>query len=584
MATLTPVDNDPFAAPAGSGSPTLTPVDHDPFAASASPATAASNGQSAQPGFTDTLLQHLAAGSPWDPNAPAKTLATTPFWAKPADASWGDYAAAHLQPIDDLVRSATNTFGIGDRVAAGMNYLTGIGGDLAAQKAQSAARAKADPSMTAAGTLIGYAPLAAQGIAAGLGGGAIGTGVEMGTGGLISGATKSDAPTWTGVGEDALKSGAEQGVLGFLGGGALKHGVAPVVNAVRNKIGQVTGALSAPSDITTNTKSAKEAAFDALKPVPADVTDAAANARAAVEDYDPGNSLRPNAPGTMAVLNRIDKSLKPGADQALTGQDAMDYLVNQRTNMAPDDYRDAMNDLVTNGKITIPGESKPTAMSDLRTWLDQLRDVQGPNAGAENELAPIVEQHLNDAVDAGGARDLFDQAAAAYKVYKNADFLEKGRYGLKYFGQSPAGDAASIAQKYYPTGAADLEAGRPTQAAAAYKRLSDITMAGGGMPSGYSLAHMIYPLTEAAGSGLGAAVGGPAGAIAGDVLGGVAGAGVKTGLSNAMAAAQRRATQRALTAAYPDLTGQSIRFPPVDMSPAIRAIMFGAASPYTYPR
>ena len=44
------------------------------------------------------------------------------------------------QTADDYVRAATNTFGIGDRAAAAMSSLTGVGGgDLAAQRAQTAA-------------------------------------------------------------------------------------------------------------------------------------------------------------------------------------------------------------------------------------------------------------------------------------------------------------------------------------------------------------------------------------------------------------------------------------------------------------
>ena len=137
--------------------------------------TSGTTGSSTQPTWTDTLLQHLAAGSPWDPNAPAKTLATTPFWAKPADASWGDYAAAHLQPIDDAVRSAANVFG-GDRFAAMMSNLTGVGGgDLAAQRAESAAAAQRDPSMTAAGNVLGGTMLAQPIGEVAQGGRAIGT-------------------------------------------------------------------------------------------------------------------------------------------------------------------------------------------------------------------------------------------------------------------------------------------------------------------------------------------------------------------------------------------------------------------------
>ena len=522
--------------------------------------------------------------------------ATAPL--DPRTATTGDYLVrAHQlagglgqigQTADDYGRAATNTFGIGDRFAATMDQLTGTGapttgqpGDLlSTERAKTAAaRERLGPAGTVAASITGFGPFAAQGIGAGLGGGVLGSGAELATGGALAGAGNSNADLLSaGAGKDALTGGAIGGVAGLGQGAAGKYVLKPIVNAVANKVGSAT--LKAPADITATAKSAKEDAYNALKAVPADVSDAAANARSAVEDYDPGGSLQANAPRTMAVLNRIDKSLKPGADQDLTGQDAMDYLVNQRTSMAPDDYRDAMNDLVTTGKVTVPGSSKPTTAYDLRTWLDQLRDVQGPTAGAENELAPIVEQHLNDAVDAGGGRGLFDQAIAANKVYKNAQFLQQGGEGVKYFSQSPGGEAARIAQTYYPTGAADLGAGLPTPAAAAYKRLSDIAMAGGGGMSSYGAMHAMAPVVDAATAGLGGLVGGPAGAVIGEHAGNLVNYGLlKPGAGAALGAMSKAATQRAINAAYPDLTGQSVKFPAMNLSPALRAIIFGTAAP-----
>ena len=167
------------------------PVVNAPANASGSTTTTSSTGgQSAQPTWTDTLLQHLAAGSPWDPNAPKKTLATTPFWAKPADVSWGDYAAAHFQPLDDTVRAAANTFG-GDRFAAMMDRLTNTGPTstelvnrvatgqptdmLSIERARSAAAAQRDPSATAAGNVLGGTMLAQPLGEVAQGGRAIGT-------------------------------------------------------------------------------------------------------------------------------------------------------------------------------------------------------------------------------------------------------------------------------------------------------------------------------------------------------------------------------------------------------------------------
>ena len=63
MPKLTPVDNDPFAAPATTG-PKLTPVDHDPFA----PAAASSD--IAQPG--PDSLGNMSWFDPRAANAPTK--------------------------------------------------------------------------------------------------------------------------------------------------------------------------------------------------------------------------------------------------------------------------------------------------------------------------------------------------------------------------------------------------------------------------------------------------------------------------------------------------------------------------------
>lgn len=537
------------------------------------PAPPAPSGQSAQPGWTDYLMQHLAGDTSLNPNAPGKALAQTAFWNKPAGVSWGDYMGAHFQPLDDTVRAATNTFGLGDRFAAGMENLTGIGAPgiadvtkqsvlgqptdaLSIERAKSAARAKADPSATAQGNLLGYAPLMAQGIAAGLGGGVLGSGAELGTAGALAGAGNSTAKTWGGMGEDALTGGVVGGVTGLGLGVGGKYVLNPIVNAVANKVGSITGALSKPADITATTQAAKEDAYKKFNDVlfhPSDIGNGVSDVSDGIYANDVDGNYSKNSPQTSKILS---------------------------------DYTDQMNNAAL--------AKQPTTGATLNDTIKKLNRVSQKNpSNFEGVAAAQARDGLTDvfhnttplsAPDGFNLDTALEDAANANMAYKNADFLEKARQNLKYFGQSPAGDAASIAQKYYPSGGADLDAGRPTPAAAAYKRLSDITLSGGGMPSGYSLAHMVYPAVEAIGSGIGAAFGGPAGAMVGEMGGGLAGAGVKTALSNAMSAAQRRATQSALAAGYPDLTGQSLRFPPVDMSPAIRAIMFGVASPYIHPK
>ena len=135
------------------------------------------------PADTGWSLTHnpiLSIQGPW--NAPAnQPLGQTAAWNKPSDVSWSDYAGAHLQPIDDMVRHATNVFGLGDRFAAKMDQLTGTGPTvgtltknlitgqptdaLSLERAKSAeADARMPEQNKLAADVLGYAPVAAEGI------------------------------------------------------------------------------------------------------------------------------------------------------------------------------------------------------------------------------------------------------------------------------------------------------------------------------------------------------------------------------------------------------------------------------------
>ena len=105
------------------------------------------------------------------------TLGQMSVLEKPADVSYNDFVRAHLaewakggrqigQTADDYVRSATNAFGVGDRIAAYLSGLTGVGGgDLAAQRAQSAAANERLGPVAYAANMTGYGPVSALRIA-----------------------------------------------------------------------------------------------------------------------------------------------------------------------------------------------------------------------------------------------------------------------------------------------------------------------------------------------------------------------------------------------------------------------------------
>ena len=135
MPSLTPVDSDPFASSKG-----LTPVDHDPFA------TSAASSDIAQP---DDTLGNM---SWFDPRA--------------ANSTTKDFLLAHLGELgkglgqmggaaDDYARVASNTYGLGDRLASYMG-----GTDLADERAKTAAAsARLGTAGTIAASMTGGGPL-----------------------------------------------------------------------------------------------------------------------------------------------------------------------------------------------------------------------------------------------------------------------------------------------------------------------------------------------------------------------------------------------------------------------------------------
>lgn len=392
--------------------------------------------------------------------------------------------------------------------------------------------------------------------------GAIGQGAALGA---LQGVSTSDSPiTWGG---DAAGGAA---------GGAVLHGVltgaGALSQAVANRVGKGVGALSTPEAITDTALADRTTAYDALRAhdVPG-ADNAVANAKAAYDAADPSGTL---APRTGAELKRLQQRIDMSG-QTISGQQAANWLIGQKGSMSPGDYANAWTQLQKTGEINFPGTQ---SAHDLVMSLQKLDKIQGPNAGPENELAPMVQGHLQSALDNAGAGPLQDAADAAHKTFKNAEFLQNAGQNLQLLKQSPSSEAADIAQTYYRRGAADLMANRPTPEASAFKSLADIVNAGGGLPTSYSLMHSLYPATEAAGAGLGALVGGPGGALAGEMAGGLAGGAAKTALSSGLSRMQRGATQGAINRAYPTLTGSSVTANLPDYRRALQSLIMGGGT------
>ena len=573
----------PPAAPTPSPAATSAPI---------SPSAPGGAGQGPQGGAS--MFTHVAADQPasfTNPNDPGlpSVLNNT------SNMSTSDLILAHLASLgktagqtgqfaDDMVRAATNTFGAGDRFAAGMSGLTGVGGgDLAAQRADTAAaNARLPPEARIAANMIGYGPLAAQGIATGLGGGIKGAVAEGATSGLLS-AAGNRSPFDIGSDVRGTLGGAALGIPGGVGSKILNAGA----GAIANKLGAAGPLANPAADITAALKANKEDKFGAFNDLPFagnDIGQAAANARAEIEDTYPGgpagSAMQQAAPRSMAVLGGIEKRLKAGAQgQTLSGQDAANWLIGQRGTMSPDDYSDAWTQLSKTGEIAQPGHLPTQSGADLLTSLDKLRDIQGPTAGAENDIAPIIEKHLNNmlatsapanGLPIGAGASMLQDARAAQPLYKNALGLQKAASDLKNFGTSPAAWAQQTADRWHPD-----------ENSPQYQALSNIANAGGAPlgQSSYTLTHgVVHPIVE------GLALATLPAAIAPAAAAGATFLGLKPMLSAAMGAGSKAGQMNALRANYPALTGRQFVPPPPsgpDLSPAARALLFGA---YAAPR
>lgn len=320
----------------------------------------------------------------------------------------------------------------------------------------------------------------------------------------------------------------------------------------------------------------KFGAFNDLPFAGSDVGEAAANARAAVEDAYPGgpagSAMQQAAPRSMAVLSGIEKRLKAGAqDQTLSGQDAANYLIGQRGTMSPDDYGDAWSQLQKTGQISLPGQLPTVSGADLLTSLDKLRDIRRSAPSAENDIAPIIEQHLNDllankapanGMPTGAGAQMLADARAAQPPFKNAQGLQKAASDLRNFGTSPAGWAQQTADEWHPD---------PNSAQ--YQALAKIANAGGapGGQTSWGITHgLVHPAVE---TGFMAAV---HPALAVPLAAATTFLAAKPAINAAMGAGSKASQLDALYRSYPALTGRPfVKPPPPDPAAPLRSLLFG---------
>ena len=452
---------------------------------------------------------------------------------------------AHLakpaQQADDLVRGATNTFGLGDRFAAMMSNLTGIGGgDLAAQRQTSAARAQADP-LYGVGQAAGYIPLGAEGLTARMGGGVLGTmgeGAIAGAGGAVG--NQDPNSTWGQTGTNALTGGVIGAAVGAPLGVLSKFGGGPATGAVMQQRAGITDAA----------EKAKDDAFAALQ----------------APKYEKNELLdRLDAVKDQLYANDPDGTLPKAAPQSMK----------------------IFNDLY-NQAAKVPTQSA-SALNDT------IRDLDGPQgygAGAENPVAKHFQNGLTNILQTldpvtnhspADVQGMLTNADDAYKTFKNAEGLQQSGQNLKAFGTSPGSWAQNVAQKYYPKQATPFAINPNDPAASQYAALAGIAnKAGGGGMTPYGVQHALHEPIEMASEGLGSALAGPAGAITGGIAGNALAYGLKPVIGAGLGRMARRGVQTQLNQAYPALTGQSITPDPGSASAALRTLLFGTMASRGY--
>jgi hypothetical protein len=237
-----------------------------------------------------------------------------------AKASLADSAAAIGRAADNAVRNTVGgmTLGYGDKIAAGLDALTGRSPDyasaLAAERAQSAQAMAQSPG--GVGTAEQIAGMALPAGAIGRGAAALGEAagaLPFGLGRFAASPLAQASGTGAAVGglnaagnDQAVAPNAVLGALAGAGGNALARTVAPLLAGP---------AATAAAPSTQAIKDAAQAAYgEAFQPGHVIAPEALQRLSGAIKSTMAENAFDPALhPGGMAVVNRIDGFLAPGA-------------------------------------------------------------------------------------------------------------------------------------------------------------------------------------------------------------------------------------------------------------------------------
>jgi hypothetical protein len=497
----------PAAAPAPAAIAPPAPQDADPWhgvlgaaAPAAAPATLAIPAAPAASSPQQTWLDWLA-GSP-----------SKPMMLEPRSLSQAGHDA------DDFVRAATNTFGLGDRFASYMG-----GTSLADERAKTAdATARLSTPAKIAANMVGYGPLAAQGVAGALGGGlsgAIGEGAIAGPLSTIGQGDTNPIDIAKSAGETALGSGVGQ-TVGKYGGAALR--------GLASKL----GLGGDPAAVTAATQQAKTDAYSVFNDAfyhPADIGVGADNVKAGIYANDADKSLRAASPVTANILDKFSNRMNDAAQarQATTGTSIND-AIKQLSGVARKN----------------PSNFEGVAATQARDGLTDLFHTAAPVSAPPGFNAASAQA----------------DAAAANSQFKNAEFLQGAQRDVFKYGDNVGPAVKAYNEKWYGQDNSPVND--------ALMNLYKTQQQSGAVPR-YMTAIAHEGIGGLLGEGLGHAAGLPLGIGAG--LGMVGTYGVaKPMLGAARGLSQGIDTQQAFDQAYPAMTGRSLS--PVNTSAVADAL------------
>jgi hypothetical protein len=544
MASLTPVDDDPFAAPGAS----LTPVDHDPFAA----APAAKSG--------------------------GQDLGTTAIWNKPADVGWQDYMLAHLAQALPSASVLDPHVNANEAVLVGSGLSGGLSGFIPGMRERTAQAEQETPlgnriALQGAGYLLGPGKL---GIASKLGD-ALGGSYLAGVGGAAGEGALSSAVGTAGAG----------GSLGDIGKAA---GIGALAGAGGGSLGGVVGrgGTLAPAQTANDFRTAATKEYEPLNDVLYNVKN---EVKPTLDPIDAKNALKDWSGYKWDDASKTSKEIEALRDRAQLSandiQQSQSYLKGIAKN-PNSDINDALYAKHYVGKLQDVLDNATPQTGVPQNWTAPPAPSVNPPAAGQGTMR-VNGQPFNYANGQWTPPSFAStQKAAGDALHAKANDLErldtmidKSRTagGPDVSNQMGSWLRSDEGMRYAPPGSPQYQSANTLAATSAGPSISPA-------PSAYDARHFLHPLVSSLAGSAAAGAGGqiaeghfdPAHLAAETMVGGALGYGLHRAVPSIQARISQPAQQRAIDAYRSTISNGRLQnpvLPDAAYRDAIRSLIFG---------